>query len=130
MRTGEGASPQAFGIRGAVLFMLLVFAATASAQEAGRKVFTGKGNCFACHGGNAKGTPLAPDLTDNVWLNVDGSVEQIAEVVKAGVPKPKKYPAPMPPMGGAKLSVDEVAAVAKYVASLAPAQAKEKAGQR
>lgn len=130
MRTGERASVRACDIATSVLFMLLVFATAANAQDSGRKVFTGKGNCFACHGGNAKGTPLAPDLTDKVWLNVDGSVEQIAAVIKTGVPKPKKYPAPMPPMGGAKLNAEEIAAVAKYVASLASAPAKEKAGQR
>lgn len=130
MRTREGASLRACVVGGCVLFMVLAFAATASAQDAGRKIFTGKGNCFACHGGNAKGTPLAPDLTDSAWLNVKASVEEIAALVKTGVPKPKKYPAPMPPMGGAKLNADEIAAVAKYVASLAEAPAKEKAAER
>jgi cytochrome c5 len=34
------------------------------------------------------------------------------------VPQPKKAPAPMPPMGGASLSDDQVKAAATYVHSL------------
>jgi mono/diheme cytochrome c family protein len=34
------------------------------------------------------------------------------------VPTPKKAPAPMPPMGGASLSPDQVKAAAAYVHSL------------
>lgn len=86
--------------------------------EDGRKIFAGKGTCFVCHGADAKGTPLAPNLTDAEWLNVDGSRAGIADLVKTGVPKPKKHPAPMPPMGGASLKPDEVQAVAAYVWSL------------
>lgn len=85
---------------------------------AGRAIFTGAGNCQMCHGANAKGTPLAPDLTDATWLNVDGSYAAIAGLVNKGVPAPKKYPAPMPPMGGASLSAGQVCAVAAYVYSL------------
>jgi len=84
----------------------------------GRTVFTGAGNCFACHGTNAKGTPLAPDLTDAHWLNIDGSYAAIAGLVRTGVPKPKQHAAPMPPMGGGTLSAAQVCAVAAYVYSL------------
>lgn len=86
--------------------------------QAGRKVFDGKGICYTCHGVGGKGTPLGPDLTDAEWINTDGSLEGIEAIVKSGVPKPVKHPAPMPPMGGAKLSPEEVAAVAAYVHSL------------
>lgn len=86
----------------------------------GRQVFVKAGNCTACHGANGGGSPLAPDLTDATWLNVDGSYGAIQRVVAAGVPKPRKYPAPMPPMGGAKLSAAQVCAVAAYVYSLSP----------
>ncbi len=85
---------------------------------AGRGIFTGPGNCQMCHGADAKGTPLAPDLTDATWLNVDGSYAAIAGLVRSGVAKPKKYPAPMPPMGGASLAAGQVCAVAAYVYSL------------
>jgi cbb3-type cytochrome c oxidase subunit III len=97
-----------------------VFPLASLAQDtaAGRAVFTGKGNCQVCHGPDAKGTPLAPDLTDAEWLNIDGKLESIVKVVKEGVAAPKKHPAPMPPMGGAQLSDTEVQNVAAYVFSL------------
>ena len=85
---------------------------------AGRALFVGPGNCQMCHGANAKGTPLAPDLTDATWLNVDGSYAAIAGLVRTGVAKPKKFPAPMPPMGGASLAPAQVCALAAYVYSL------------
>lgn len=94
--------------------------ATAMAQDTaeGKAIFTGKGNCFACHGPDAKGTPLAPDLTDTKWINIDGSLASIVQLVKTGVPQPKEHPAPMPAMGGATLTDKEVQAVASYVYSL------------
>jgi cbb3-type cytochrome c oxidase subunit III len=87
-------------------------------DSVGKAIFTGKGLCAACHGPDAKGTALAPDLTDGTWLHADGTVESIAQVVKAGVAAPKEHPAPMPPMGGASLSPDQVKAAAAYVHSL------------
>lgn len=85
---------------------------------AGRAIFTGKGNCYACHGPDAKGTPLAPNLTDTTWIHIDGSLASIQKLVTDGVPTPKNAPAPMPPKGGASLSDAEVHAVAEYVYSL------------
>jgi mono/diheme cytochrome c family protein len=87
----------------------------------GDKIFHGRANggtCFSCHGQNAKGTTLAPDLTDGKWINTDGSREGIEKIVKNGVAKPKEHQAPMPPMGGAKLTDAQVQAVAAYVFSL------------
>lgn len=86
--------------------------------DGGRAVFSGAGTCFVCHGANAKGTALAPDLTDGTWLDIDGSYASIAGLVRSGVAKPKKYPAPMPARGGAALSSPQVCAVAAYVYSL------------
>ncbi len=75
--------------------------------------------CFGCHGPTARGMPgLAPDLTDARWLHGDGSYAFIVQTVTDGVPKPKEAAAPMPPMGGASLSTDQVRAVAAYVYSL------------
>lgn len=96
----------------------VVMPASAPAQDPGQKIFTSKGICYTCHGPAAKGTPLAPDLTDGEWLNTDGTLAGIEAIVKAGVPKPLKHPAPMPPMGGANLSAAEIKAVAAYVYSL------------
>jgi mono/diheme cytochrome c family protein len=90
----------------------------------GKKIFTGKGNCYACHGADAKGTPLAPNLTDTTWINIDGTRAAIEGLVKAGVPKPKEHPAPMPPMGGASLKPEELQAVAAYVWSLSHTASK------
>ncbi len=84
----------------------------------GKKVFTELGNCAACHGMDAKGTPTGPDLTKKKWLNIDGSFAAISKLVTTGVPTPKKYPAAMPPMGAAKLEPGQICAVASYVFSL------------
>jgi mono/diheme cytochrome c family protein len=85
---------------------------------AGRAVFEGKGNCWTCHGRDGKGSPLGPNLTDGEWLNIDGSLDSIRIVIQTGVAKPKKYPVPMPALGGVRLSRAEVDAVAAYVFSL------------
>ncbi|HSM61925.1 MAG TPA: cytochrome c, partial [Longimicrobiales bacterium] len=91
----------------------------AQGQE-GKAIFEGKGTCFVCHGKDAKGTVLAPDLTDGEWLNFPGrpTAEQARELVTEGVPKPKKHPAPMLPMAGVRLSDEELAQVVDYVLSL------------
>ncbi len=87
----------------------------------GDSIFHGQvagGTCTACHGQDAKGTAVAPDLTDQQWINGDGSYNFIVHTVTTGVPQPKQHPAPMPPKGGATLSDDQVKAVAAYVFSL------------
>ena len=75
--------------------------------------------CFVCHGPTGKGvTGTGPDLTDKEWLNADGSVASIEKVIKEGVEKPKKHPAPMPPKGGGQLTDSPIKAAAAYVYSL------------
>lgn len=79
----------------------------------------GGGICFTCHGPDAKGMQgLGPDLTDTTWLNTDGTLDGIMNVVRTGVPQPKQASAPMPPMGGAQLNDQQIRAVAMYVQSL------------
>ena len=88
----------------------------------GEQVFTGQvggAACSGCHGSDAKGTPLGPDLTAGKWTWSDGSVAGIQKIITSGVPNPKNYRGPMPPMGGAQLSSEQLAAVAAYVHSLA-----------
>ncbi|HEX6558270.1 MAG TPA: c-type cytochrome [Longimicrobiales bacterium] len=99
-----------------VCFVVLMLAP--QDQEAGKAIFQGKGNCYACHGPTGRGTGMAPNLADTTWLNIDGSREQIVALVKTGVPRPKRYPMAMPAMGGAMLSAGEIDAVARYVVSL------------
>lgn len=90
----------------------------ATLVKSGRQIFTGPGNCQMCHGADARGTSLAPNLTDTTWLDIDGSYAAIAGLVRQGVPRPKRYPAPMPAMGGAALTPNQVCAVAAYIYSL------------
>ena len=71
--------------------------------------------CAACHGATGGGTPLGSDLTKKKWLWSDGSWKGLARTVADGVPVPKQYRSPMPAMGGAQLSADQVNAVAAYV---------------
>lgn len=87
----------------------------------GDRVFHGQeggGTCYVCHGQDAKGSGVGPNLTDGEWLNTDGTLAGITKTIESGVPQPKQAPAPMPPMGGASLSPDQVKAVAAYVHSL------------
>jgi mono/diheme cytochrome c family protein len=75
----------------------------------------GAATCTGCHGANATGTTLGPNLTDTQWLWGDGSYAAIAKTITAGVPQPKQFRSPMPPMGGAELTPDQVSAVAAYI---------------
>ena len=81
----------------------------------GQQIFTSTGNCYTCHGPDAKGTQLAPNLTDSEWLNISGKYDEIVKTIQTGVPQPKQHPAPMPAMGGAQLTDDQVKAVAAFV---------------
>jgi glucose/arabinose dehydrogenase/cytochrome c5 len=74
--------------------------------------------CTGCHGANATGTGLGPDLTKQKWMWSDGSFAGILKVITEGVPKPKQFRSPMPPMGGAQLSDTQASAVAAYVWAL------------
>ena len=74
--------------------------------------------CIGCHGAQARGGPLGPDLTDSEWLWSDGSIPGIARTISEGVAQPKKSHNPMPPMGGAQLTTEQVAAIAAYIRAL------------
>jgi glucose/arabinose dehydrogenase/mono/diheme cytochrome c family protein len=75
----------------------------------------GGATCTGCHGAKGTGTPLGPDLTRNKWMWSDGSFAGILKVIIDGVPKPKQFRSPMPPMGGAQLSDTQASALAAYV---------------
>jgi mono/diheme cytochrome c family protein len=96
--------------------------ATAAMVAEGDSIFHGKlagGLCFTCHGVDANGGPLAPSLTDTVWITGDGSYAFIQKRVTTGMPTPTKpYITPMLPMGGAQLTPDQIKAVASYVYSI------------
>ncbi|HLU24864.1 MAG TPA: cytochrome c [Longimicrobiales bacterium] len=118
-------------IAAAVIFVLPLSAAAQQADanglppgigpaqiDAGAAIFRGRGNCFVCHGASGEGTMLGPALKGGEWLHIKGGFEEIVALVRSGVPKPVKFPAPMPEMGGAKLSDEELRAVAAYVWTL------------
>src|SRR3954447_10609126 len=110
----EGVHPEA----GSQLAALPVPQGATSADVAlGSRIY-GAGTCAGCHGSDAKGTPLGPDLTGAKWLWGDGSVQSIAKIITEGVPNPKEFRSPMPPMGGTQLSAAEVSAVADYIWAL------------
>lgn len=86
----------------------------------GDSIFEGKaagGICYTCHGMDAKGTPLAPDLSDATWINGDGSLDFIVETIRNGVLQPKEHPGPMPAFGQS-FSEEQLRAVASYEYSL------------
>lgn len=90
----------------------------------------GGATCKSCHGANGTGTPLGPDLTKQNWMWSDGSLAGVLKVIAEGVPKPKQYRSPMPPMGGAQLSSAQASALASYVWALShrpPAGTKKSA---
>ena len=92
--------------------------ATAAMVALGNRIYHGEvggASCTGCHGADGSGTPLGPDLSDQQWLWSDGSVAGIAATITQGVAQPKQYRAPMPAMGGAQLSQDQVSALAAYV---------------
>jgi glucose/arabinose dehydrogenase/mono/diheme cytochrome c family protein len=80
----------------------------------------GEAACTGCHGDSAEGTTLAPALKgkNKKWLWSDGSYAGIAKTITDGVPQPKEFRSPMPPMGGAQLTPNQLSALAAYIWSL------------
>jgi glucose/arabinose dehydrogenase/mono/diheme cytochrome c family protein len=113
----EGTHPDA-GAAAAAATLPVPAGATREMVELGDRVYHGQvggATCTGCHGANATGTTLGPDLTDTQWLWGDGSYASIQKTITAGVPQPKQYRSPMPPMGGAQLTSDQVSALAAYI---------------
>ena len=84
----------------------------------GAAIFSGPGNCMACHGAGGSGGPIAPKLADNQWLNIDGEYESIVHLITTGVPSPRQFPAPMPARGGSTITDEQVRQVAAYIYSI------------
>jgi mono/diheme cytochrome c family protein len=84
----------------------------------GERIFRGQvggAACSGCHGEAGEGSPLGPPLTGKKWLWSDGSYAGIKKTIMEGVPQPKEYRSPMPPMGGAQLTPEQVSSVSAYV---------------
>jgi glucose/arabinose dehydrogenase/mono/diheme cytochrome c family protein len=113
----EGTHPDA----GASADVAVPEGATAEMVALGERIYRGQlggAACTGCHGQSGQGSPLGPDLTGKKWLWSDGSYAGIKKTITEGVPQPKQYRSPMPAMGGAQLTADQVSAVAAYVWSL------------
>jgi glucose/arabinose dehydrogenase len=95
--------------------------ATPAMVALGERIYHGQvggAPCAGCHGDSGEGTLLGPALTGKKWLWSDGSYAGIKKTIIEGVQQPKEYRSPMPPMGGAQLTPDQVSAVAAYVWSV------------
>lgn len=92
--------------------------ATREEVALGTRIFRGEaggGTCAGCHGSNAEGSPVGPNLRSGKFLWGDGSLPSITKTITEGVANPKQYRGVMPPKGGAQLSPAEIKAVAAYV---------------
>ena len=114
----EPAAAAADADGGSVADVQLPEGVTQEMVTAGQQVFSSNGNCMTCHGQAGAGTPLAPVLADADWLHIDGSYDAIRQIIQTGVPQPQQFPAPMPPMGGAQLSDEQIRSLAAYVYTL------------
>lgn len=85
---------------------------TPEMAEEGRELFL---PCAVCHGLDGRGNQLGPSLRDSEWRLISGSLEEIEQVIRNGVPNPQDYPVPMVPMGGGDFDERELRAVASYV---------------
>lgn len=88
---------------------LVALSKNPDAVKAGQAVFTT--NCVACHGANAGGGPIGPNLTDSSWIH-GGAPEKIFATVHNGV-LTKGMPAWGPQLGERK-----VQSVVAYVLTL------------
>ena len=93
---------------------LLPEGVTVAMVEEGRELFTGGGICYTCHLADATGGPLGPDLTDDIWLNVDGEYASIVELIKTGVSVPVEALGTMLPRAGIPLTDAQVEVLAAY----------------
>lgn len=79
-------------------------------------------SCRKCHLTGGRGGKLAPNLTDRVWIHIDGSFPAIVRLVTSGFTKDEQkdpqYEYSMNPRGGSNLSDAQIRAVAAYVWTL------------
>jgi hypothetical protein len=76
------------------------------------------------------GSARGPNLTDSTWIHIDGSYDQIVNLVTTGFTKAEmkdpSYPFSMNPRGGVQLSDDQIRSVAAYVWSLSHMSSRTK----
>lgn len=90
--------------------------------EQGRTLFNDEGTCHFCHQQGGVGGPSGPDLTDAEWVQGDGSLESIQEVIFWGVRRrdfaDPNRPHEMNPAGGMEIDLQQLSALTAYVWSL------------
>jgi mono/diheme cytochrome c family protein len=93
----------------------------ASMLAAGEERFN-EGSCAKCHAAGGTGGKWAPDLTDDEWVQSDGSLMGIRETIFWGVRRrdfaDESRRFQMHPGGGMQLEWEEYDALATYVWSL------------
>lgn len=114
MNPASAAGTEAIDLLAGLDPALLPEGVTVAMVEQGRDLFNGGGICYTCHTVEATGGPLAPDLTDDTWINVDGEYQSIIELVKTGVSQPIEHPGAMLPRAGMPLTDEQVEAVSAY----------------
>src|SRR5690606_7464873 len=95
------------------------FGAAPEVIAEGRRLFQGDARCGMCHGTTGAGGRLGPSLLDDqwIWLNPASPDFQaeLMTIIRVGVPNPRQFQSPMPPMGGARLFEAQIEALAAYV---------------
>ena len=86
--------------------------------DAGRKIFHGAGTCYACHGPNLQGGPIAPPLTGKTWRHISGTFDAIINRIDEGKPGPLMVSHP------GKITETQVFMVAAYVYAVSHGLAK------
>jgi cytochrome c oxidase cbb3-type subunit 3 len=98
---------------------------TAATIAEGKTLFEAtSSNCGRCHGVDAKGGQRGPNLSDSLWVQIDGSYPEIVRIINEGVPAAKikgNYQFPMAPKGRATLTDAQVGSIAAYIWSLSHA---------
>jgi mono/diheme cytochrome c family protein len=95
---------------------------TPAAIAEGKTLYeTQSSNCVRCHGLDAKGNQRGPDLTDSIWVQIDGSYPAIVRIITAGVPAASikgNFQTPMRAKGGSQLTDAQINSVAAYIYSI------------
>ena len=86
--------------------------------DAGRKIFHGPGTCYACHGPNLQGGPIAPPLTGKTWRHITGTFDAIINRIDEGKPGTLMVSHP------GKITEAQVFMVAAYVYAVSHGLAK------
>jgi len=103
--TRKGAEPDAAMLTPAII-------------DAGRKIFHGPGTCYACHGPNLQGGPIAPPLTGKTWRHITGTFDAIINRIDEGKPGTLMVSHP------GKITEAQVFMVAAYVYAVSHGLAK------